>query len=101
VTNFISKPLLISFFPLFFRLLKLQGKAMADTAGKVFQISHLTSLKHRHYAVVFGAVCGQLGLSLQSAMLSLMSGVARTAIASAVRLDQLGPVEVRFFFLIM
>lgn len=72
---------------------------MADVVNKVFQcddLRHLssTSLKYGHYPVVYGAVCGLLGLSLDAALASFMSGVVRTAVASAVRLDRLGPVEV-------
>ncbi|KAK7093602.1 uncharacterized protein [Littorina saxatilis] len=74
-----------------------QGRSMADTASKVFQADDLhqlsSGLKHRHYPVVFGAVCGCLGLPLELTRASFMSGVARTTVASAVRLDKLGPVE--------
>ena len=76
-----------------------QGKAMADVVNKVFgcnDLRHLssTSLINCHYAVVFGGVCGTLGLSLDTTLASFMSGVIRTSVASAVRLDKLGPVEV-------
>ena len=67
---------------------------MADTANKVFQIDLTAGLKHRHYPVVFGAVCRALGLSCDAALASFMSGVARNAVASAVRLDKVGPIEV-------
>ena len=72
---------------------------MADVVNKVFgcdDLRHLssTSLMNCHYAVVFGGVCGTLGLSLDTTLASYMSGVVRTSVASAVRLDKLGPVEV-------
>ena len=72
---------------------------MADVVNKVFgcdDFRHLssTSLMNCHYAVVFGGVCGTLGLSLDTTLASYMSGVVRTSVASAVRLDKLGPVEV-------
>ena len=79
---------------------------MADLASKVFEcddLRHLQSsgLKHCHYAVVFGAVCGSLALPLDAALAAYMSGVARTAVASAVRLDRVGPVGVSESELIM
>ena len=69
---------------------------MADTGKRVFNVQNLEELPHHHYPMVFGAVCGQLGISASDTCSSFMSGVARTALASAVRLDKIGPVEVHF-----
>ncbi|KAL8593878.1 hypothetical protein ACOMHN_023794 [Nucella lapillus] len=74
-----------------------QGKAMSNTGSQVFAVDDISqlalSLKHCHYAVVYGAVCGILGMTLEVTMGAFMSATLRTAVASAVRLDKLGPVE--------
>ncbi|KAK7490906.1 hypothetical protein BaRGS_00017778 [Batillaria attramentaria] len=74
-----------------------QGRALVDTASKVFGYDDVCSLKstlkHFHYPVVFGAVYGSLGLDLDTTLTAFMSGVIRTSVASAVRLDRIGPIE--------
>ncbi|XP_076451817.1 uncharacterized protein LOC143287593 [Babylonia areolata] len=74
-----------------------QGKAMASAASQVYGVDDISclspSLKHCHHSVVFGAVCGTLGMTLEVTTAAFMSATIRTAVASAVRLDKLGPVE--------
>ena len=52
-------------------------------------------LPHCHYAVLHGAILGCLGLTLEDAISSFMFGVVRTLVATAIRLDVLGAMEVR------
>ena len=76
----------------------LQGKSMLDTCCRVF--SNLRSsdiaklLPHKHQPVIFGAVCGMLGIKLHPTMMTFLFSTVRTVIASAVRLDKIGPIEV-------
>ncbi|PVD37003.1 hypothetical protein C0Q70_03996 [Pomacea canaliculata] len=74
-----------------------QGKAMLETASRVFMDQNisklLSSLSHCHHAVVFGAICGCLGIAEEIMLATYMSGLARTVMASAVRLDKVGPIE--------
>ena len=47
-----------------------------------------------HFAVVFGAVCGALGIDLHPIVLMFLFGSLQTVVASAVRLGHVGPMEV-------
>ena len=48
-----------------------------------------------HFAVVFGCICGLLKLPLIKTQQLFLFSTLRTVIASAVRLGNLGPLEVR------
>lgn len=76
---------------------------MLDTCQRAFtRSSQLLSdvikhLPHKHQPVVFGAICGLIGIDLHSTVTAFLFSAIRTVIASAVRLDRVGPIEVRFF----
>jgi len=52
------------------------------------------SLPYKHFAVVYGVVCAALEISLAAASLSFVYNALRTVVASAIRLDRIGPIEV-------
>ncbi|XP_060605051.1 uncharacterized protein LOC132757711 [Ruditapes philippinarum] len=75
-----------------------QGRSMLDTCVKVFKktpsLSVLNdSLQYKHLPVVFGAVCTTLDIDLQSSCTAFLFTILRTVLASAVRLDKVGPIE--------
>lgn len=76
-----------------------QGKSMLDTCSRVFTTSNQSlrdiarQLPHKHQPIIFGAVCGMLGIDLHSAMTTFLFSTIRTIVASAVRLDRVGPIE--------
>ena len=53
-----------------------------------------TELPHCHHAVLHGAIMGGLGLGLEDTISSFVFGIVRTLVATAVRLDVLGAMEV-------
>lgn len=74
-----------------------QGRSLLDTSTKVFNKPSLEALDnklpHRHLPVVFGTVCASLNVSLHSACVAFLYMTVRTVLASAVRLDKVGPIE--------
>ena len=52
-------------------------------------------LLYGHFAVVFGFVCGLLKLPLIKTQQLFLFSTLRTVIASAVRLGNIGPLQVR------
>lgn len=74
-----------------------QGKSMLDTCGRVFTnlpLAEITQLlSHKHQPIIFGVVCGMLGIDLHSAVTTFLFSTVRTVVASAVRLDKVGPIE--------
>ncbi|KAK6175693.1 hypothetical protein SNE40_014094 [Patella caerulea] len=74
-----------------------QGKSLLGTVVQVYQFDELITLskhlQHCHYAVLFGVVFSVVGMDLKTTQTAFMSGVLRTIISSAVRLDQIGPIE--------
>ena len=77
---------------------------MLDTCSRVFTsitqpLSEVAKqLPHKHQPIIFGAVCGLLGIDLHSAMTGFLFSAIRTIVASAVRLDRVGPIEVWLLF---
>ena len=77
---------------------------MLDTCSRVFTSSNqplsdvARQLPHKHQPIIFGAVCGMLGIDLQSAMTTFLFSTIRTIVASAVRLDRVGPIEVNVVY---
>lgn len=71
---------------------------MLDTSVKVFNIQSLYEvneiLPHKHLPVVFGVICATLNIDLYAASHALLFTTLRTILASAVRLDIVGPIEV-------
>ena len=68
---------------------------MVENTYRSEQLGELQrQLKHQHHPVVFGAVMGLLGVSLEDTQLAFMFSVLRTILASAVRLDYIGAMEV-------
>ncbi|XP_053379456.1 uncharacterized protein LOC123527607 [Mercenaria mercenaria] len=74
-----------------------QGRSMLDTSVKVFNIPSLLklndSLPCKHLPVVFGAICATLNINLQASSAAFLFTTLRTVLASAVRLDKVGPIE--------
>ena len=79
---------------------------MLDTCCRVFTCSSLPlsdvtrQQPHKHQPIIFGAVCGMLGIDLHSAMTTFLFSTVRTVVASAVRLDRVGPIEVNLSSLV-
>ena len=76
---------------------------MLDTCCKVYSSLRSSDiaklLPHKHHPIIFGAVCGMLGIDLHSAITTFLFSSVRTVIASAVRLDKIGPIEVLTLFI--
>lgn len=76
-----------------------QGSSLLDTSQRVFCLPELEKLSdqlpYKHFTVVYGAVCAALDISLPAASLSFLYNAIRTVVASAVRLDKIGPIEVQ------
>ncbi|CAH1240281.1 Hypp5962 [Branchiostoma lanceolatum] len=82
-----------------------QGNSLIVTAAKIFpdeQIRRIETLLeqdvlHGHYTVMFGFLSAVLQLDLHEAHQMFVFGVLRTIIASAVRLGNVGTIEVTTF----
>ena len=59
-----------------------------------FQVELESKRLHGHFAAVFGFICGLLQLSLVQTQQLFLFSTLRTVIASAVRLGNIGPVQV-------
>ncbi|KAL4234977.1 hypothetical protein ACF0H5_006618 [Mactra antiquata] len=75
-----------------------QGRSMMDTSIKVFsktsRLEHLyQSLPYKHFPVIFGIICAFLDLDIQAVCAAFLYSGVRTVIASAVRLDKVGPIQ--------
>ena len=81
-----------------------QGRSLAVAAARVFEgVPVLPQLMYAvdedetmqgHFAVVFGVVCGALGIDLHSTVITYLFGILQTVVASSVRLGRIGPMEV-------
>ena len=75
-----------------------QGKSMLDTCSKAFKNQQMTLLLDKlqcfHLPVVYGAICGIMELDIQSTLTTFLYSTLRTSIASSIRLDKVGPIEV-------
>jgi len=73
---------------------------MLDTCLRVYELPGLAPLvdflPHRHLPVVHGVVCATLEIPLQDACVAFMFTALRSVVASAVRLDRTGPIEVGY-----
>ncbi|KAK3086322.1 hypothetical protein FSP39_016814 [Pinctada imbricata] len=74
-----------------------QGCSLLDTSSKAYRIEHLERLAdhlpHCHHAVVFGALCGILGIHKIPTLTTFLYNTLRNILAAAVRLDIIGPVQ--------
>ncbi|XP_064610979.1 uncharacterized protein LOC135475144 [Liolophura sinensis] len=74
-----------------------QGRSLLEMCHRTLDRNNLSSLweglSHCHQPVVLGSVCGVIGLPLQATQTMFMFGILRTVVASAVRLDIIGPVQ--------
>lgn len=59
-----------------------------------FQVELENKRLHGHFATVFGFICGLLKLSLVQTQQLFLFSTLRTVIASAVRLGNIGPLQV-------
>ncbi|VDI25456.1 Hypothetical predicted protein [Mytilus galloprovincialis] len=75
-----------------------QGRSMLETCGKSFANSQMVSLLDQlqccHLPVVYGACCGIMGINIKSTMTTFLYSTLRSSIASSIRLDKVGPIEV-------
>lgn len=71
---------------------------MLDTCSKAFRNQQMTLLLDKlqcfHLPVIYGAVCGIMELDIQSTLTTFLYSTLRTSIASSIRLDKVGPIEV-------
>lgn len=83
------------------RASRLQGKAWLVAAEAAFGLKSLGQRRaeirdhrlHGHFAPLFGAVTAALGIDLETATRLLLYMVLRGLIASAIRLNVVGPLE--------
>ncbi|CAN7984790.1 unnamed protein product [Ixodes hexagonus] len=79
-----------------------QGRSLIQTACATYGASQLVDLQDRiydeelsgHQAVMYGVLCGFLGIPESQAAISFLFGTLRTMVASAVRLGTTGTLEV-------
>lgn len=60
----------------------------------LFQVQLENKSLFGHFAVVFGFMCGMLNLSVVQTQQLFLFSTLRTVIASAVRLGNIGPLQV-------
>ena len=65
-----------------------------DVVSVSFQVELESKRLHGHFAVAFGFICGLLQLSLVQTQQLFLFSTLRTVIASAVRLGNIGPLQV-------
>lgn len=74
-----------------------QGRSLLDTSSRAFRVEQILdvkgSLKHCHHPVVFGCVCGIMGIDLTTTLTTYLFSSLRTVVSAAVRLDQVGPLQ--------
>lgn len=67
---------------------------LLEVVSVSFQIELDNKRLHGHFAAVFGFICGLLQLSLVQTQQLFLFSTLRTVIASAVRLGNIGPLQV-------
>ncbi|XP_069122779.1 uncharacterized protein [Argopecten irradians] len=74
-----------------------QGRSLLDTSSQAFRVEQILeikgSLEYCHHPVVFGCVCGAMGIDLLTTLTTYLFNCLRTVIAAAVRLDQIGAIQ--------
>lgn len=79
------------------RASRAQGRAYASTCARIFDDVAAIAAHARggpaHFAPIFGAVFGALGLSPREAQVGFLHGAARGVLSAGVRLGLLGPLE--------
>ncbi|KAK3598294.1 hypothetical protein CHS0354_010270 [Potamilus streckersoni] len=74
-----------------------QGRSLLDTCFQIYKHNQMSkmseSLMYKHQPIIFGALCGILGIDLQSTLIAFVFSSIRAVVTSAVRLDKVGPVE--------
>uniref|UniRef100_A0A4D5RXV5 Putative urease accessory protein uref posttranslational modification n=1 Tax=Ixodes scapularis TaxID=6945 RepID=A0A4D5RXV5_IXOSC len=78
-----------------------QGRSLIQTACATYAAPQLVSLQDQiydeelngHQAVMYGVLCGFLGIPETQAAISFLFGTLRTMVASAVRLGTTGTLE--------
>ncbi|XP_021353106.1 urease accessory protein F-like isoform X2 [Mizuhopecten yessoensis] len=74
-----------------------QGRSLLDTSSKAFRVEQILELKgsleYCHHSVVFGCVCGAMGVDLFTTLTTYLFSSLRTVVAAAVRLDQIGAIQ--------
>jgi urease accessory protein len=74
-----------------------QGRALANAAAETWDVTAPVAAHARrapaHHAVVFGAVFGLLGVSVEETLAAYLHGAARGILSAAVRLGLVGPLE--------
>lgn len=79
-------------------LLRLGGPEYAPEQAlpitALFQVQLENKCLFGHFAVVFGFMCGMLNLSVVQTQQLFLFSTLRTVIASAVRLGNIGPLQV-------
>jgi len=68
-----------------------QGRALLDTAQRVFPATRAVALPHGHQAPAFGAVGAALGLSAEHTQSAFLHVATRGVASAAVRLGLVGP----------
>ncbi len=68
-----------------------QGRALLDTAQRVFPAAKAVAMPHEHQAPVFGAVGAALGLSIEETSAAFLHVSTRGVASAAVRLGLVGP----------
>ena len=69
-------------------------RMLLEVVSVLFQIELDNKRLHGHFAAVFGFICGLLQLSLVQTQQLFLFSTLRTVIASAVRLGNIGPLQV-------
>lgn len=74
-----------------------QGRSLLDTVSRIYpRLSRLEEvLTHCHYVVTMGTICGLIGLDKKSVQSMFVFLLVRNILASAVRLNLVGPLEVQ------
>lgn len=67
---------------------------LSEVVSVSFQVELENKRLHGHFAAVFGFMCGLLELSLVQTQQLFLFSTLRTVIASAVRLGNIGPLQV-------
>ncbi len=88
----------------FFFIFDFQGRSMVETASQTFRDKpHLASIKQAittgeiqwpHLAVMYGSICGILGIDIEDVYMMYLFNAMKTAVASSVRLGLIGAMEV-------
>ncbi|XP_060073770.1 uncharacterized protein LOC132553539 [Ylistrum balloti] len=74
-----------------------QGRSLLDTSSQAFRVEQILELKglleYCHHPVVFGFVCGAMGIDQLTTLTAYLFNSLRTIVAAAVRLDQFGAIQ--------